>query len=143
MKGEAELETVKYTITTGPYPPQVTIDAVYDTMALTEIYVVVKGEPLWPDYEISEFRVNITDTSSGSLLDQIIATNTFANNSVRVQTNQPSIDLWHSLTISVSAVSPLYNEGKPNQTTISIFTSKCLASKYKHAGAHEDTNIKG
>ena len=126
---------MKYTITTGPYPPQITIDAVYDTMALTELYVVVKGEPLWPDYEISEFRVNTTDTSSGSLLDQIIATNTFENNSVRVQINQqlPSIDQWHSLMISVSAVSPLYNEGKPNQTTISIFTSncKCLASKYK------------
>ena len=124
---------MKYTITTGPYPPQITINAVYDTMALTELYVLVKGEPLWPDYEISEFRVNITDTSSGSLLDQIIANNIFENNSVQVQIlNQPSIDQWYLLTISVSAVSPLYNEGKPNQTTISIFTSgKCLANKYK------------
>lgn len=118
---------MKLYITTGPYPPQITIDAVYHTMALTELYVLVKGEPLWPDYKISEFRVNITDTSSGSisLLDQIIVTNnTFENNSVRVQINQPSIDMWYSLTISVSAVSPLYNEGKPNQTTVSILTSK-------------------
>ena len=122
---------MKLYITTGPYPPQITIDAVYHTMALTELYVLIKGEPLWPDYEISEFRVNITDTSSGSisLLDQIIITNnTFENNSVRVQINQSSIDMWYSLTISVSAVSPLYNEGKPNQTTVSILTSKCIIS---------------
>ena len=128
---------MKLYITTGPYPPQITIDAVYHTMALTELYVLIKGEPLWPDYEISEFRVNITDTSSGSisLLDQIIVTNnTFENNSVRVQINQPSIDMWYSLTISVSAVSPLYNEGKPNQTTVSILTSKCIISLIKTKG---------
>lgn len=130
-------QTVKLYITTGPYPPQITIDAVYHTMALTELYVLIKGEPLWPDYEISEFRVNITDTSSGSisLLDQIIVTNnTFENNSVRVQINQSSIDMWYSLTISVSAVSPLYNEGKPNQTTVSILTSKCIISLIKTKG---------
>ena len=128
---------MKLYITTGPYPPQITIDAVYHTMALTELYVLIKGEPLWQDYEISEFKVNITDTSSGSisLLDQIIVTNnTFENNSVRVQINQPSIDMWYSLTISVSAVSPLYNEGKPNQTTVSILTSKCIISLIKTKG---------
>ena len=101
-------------------------------MALPRLYVTIKGEPLWPDYEISEFRVNITNARSGPgfLLDQVIVTNnsTSGNNTVRVQINESLLmfttDEYYSLTISVSAVSPLYSEGKPYQSTISILRSK-------------------
>jgi hypothetical protein len=112
---------------TGPNPPQITVDAINRTMTQIHLHIIlVEGEPLWPDYEISEFRVNITNAASGSLLDQITATsNSFKNNTVRVQVNQPLLNIdQYSLTVSVSAVSPLYNEGKPNLTTISILTSK-------------------
>ena len=103
-------------------------------MSLPQLYVIVKGEPLWPDYEISEFRMNITNTTSGCLLEQVIATNdTFENNTVRVQVSDSLLMLtteeYYSLTISVSVVSPLYNEGKPNQTIISVLRSKCTKSK--------------
>ena len=101
-------------------------------MSLPQLYITVKGQPLWPEYAISEFRVNITNASSGSLLDQMIVTNNgFENNIVQVQINESllmfTIDQWYTLTISVSAVSPLYNEGKPNQTSISILRSKCTS----------------
>ena len=99
-------------------------------MGLPQLYVTVNGEPLWPDYEISGFKVNITDAGSGSLLDHVIVTNnsTFGNNIVRVQINKSLLmfttDEYYSLTISVSAVSPLYSEGKPYQSTLSVFRSK-------------------
>jgi hypothetical protein len=98
-------------------------------MTRIHLHILVKGEPLWPGYEISEFRVNITNAASDSLLDQITATNNnIENNTVQVQVNQPLVNIdQYSLMVSVSAVSPLYNEGKPNQTTISILTSKCTS----------------
>ena len=104
-------------------------------MSLPQLYITVKGEPLWPDYEISEFRVNITNASSGSLVDQMIVT-TNNSSTVRVKISQSllmfTIDQWYfySLTISVSAVSPTYNEGKSNQTSISILRSKCKFRSY-------------
>ena len=101
------------------------IDVIFHPMPTPQLYVTIKGEPLWPHYEISEFRVNITKDTGGSLLGRMIATrNTFINDIVQIQINESllmfTVSQFYSLVISVSAVSPLYNESKPNQTRVSF-----------------------
>ena len=116
-------------IIVGPPPPLITVDIISHPMSLPQLYLTITGEPLWPDYVISEFRVNITNTISGSLLGQMIITkNSFTNDTVRVQINESllmfTVSQHYSLMISVSAVSPVYNESKPNQTSIVLIGSK-------------------
>ena len=107
------------------------VDVIFHPMPPPQVYVTIKGEPLWPDYEISEFRVNITNGTSGSLLGRMIATrNSFINDTVQMQINESllmfTVSQFYSLTMSVSAVSPLYNESKPSQTRVLIQGSKLI-----------------
>lgn len=81
---------------------------------LPQVTVVVTGQPLWDGYEITEYRVNITNGSDGSLLEQMTVPNVSnRNNSVSMNVNQSlfesSTQQCYSLIVSASAVSSQYD----------------------------------
>ena len=113
----------------GPYPPLVTVDESYSHSSLPTytIRTSVIGIPLWPGYEISEFKMNIT---SNSLLNQtVILNNQSESDTVHfVQILDPSLTLdCTTLKISVSAVSVTYGESDITQIDTKVLKSKISA----------------
>ena len=127
------LFTQYYCNNLGPDPPLVTLEVVYRSTLPPRLYATIKGQPLWPGYEISEFRVNIMNSSSGFLLDEIIALNSsFENRMVQVQVNESLFEFathqCYSLNINASAVSPRYTgESKSTHVSTAMLRSKCMS----------------
>ena len=121
-------------IIVGPHPPNLTADVTYYPSTLPFVSIKITGKPLWPNYEITEYRVNITNGSDSSLLDRITVTvpndNSTSNNTVTVHVNQSlfesTTEHCYSLKISASAVSPQYDMGEPYQIQVVMFRSKFL-----------------
>ena len=79
-----------------------------------EVTAVVIGQPLWDGYEITEYRLNVTNGSDGSLLGQMTVPNdSNRNNSVSVNVNQSLFESatqhCYSLIVSGSSVSSEYD----------------------------------
>ena len=99
---------------TGPHSPTVLVDVTYRPSMLPQVTAIVTGHPLWNGYEITEYRVNVTNGSDGSLLDQITVPNDpNRNNSVSMNVNQSLFESTtqncYSLIFSGSTVSSLYD----------------------------------
>ena len=115
----------------GPHPPNLTVEITYFPSALPFVSVTITGKPLWPNYEIMEYRVNITNGSDSSLLDRItVPNNSTGDNTVILHLNrslfESTTEHCYSLNISASAVSSQYGMGESNQIQRAMFRSKFL-----------------
>ena len=83
----------------------------YSPILPPKLYATIHGIPRWPDYEISEYKVNITDTSDNSLLSQTTVLNSLDDTVEFNKSLQSSFaQECNTLRISVSAVSDSYGE---------------------------------
>ena len=119
-----------YILYAGPNPPAVRVNVTYRPSMLPQVTAAVTGQPLWDGYEITEYRVNITNGSDGSLLEQITVPNVSnRNNSVSVNINQSLFESTtqhcYSLVVSASAVSSLYGVSEPGQFRAAMLRGKC------------------
>ena len=115
----------------GPHPPNLTADITYFPSYLPFVSITITGKPLWPNYEIMEYKVNIINGSDSSLLDHItVPNNSTGNNTVILHLNQSlfesTTEHCYSLNISASAVSSQYGMGESNQIQRAMFRSKFL-----------------
>ena len=118
----------------GPLPPSVSVevDCSANHSSLPSILATVTAQHRWPDYPISEFNMNITDSGQNFILNEtVIPYNTTDSHSVKVDvtgllpTSFSVSDYYCSiLTISTSAVSDVYGESEPAINDVMIFKRK-------------------
>ena len=141
------IECILYTSHfTGPYPPSLSVDVVYSLSRPPVINVTIIGRPRWPSYVISEFIMNITTLSNGSLLSENVMyiENNCTNNTCFLNLDadelMPTTSLSYecnTLRVAVSSVSEAYGEGEPSQKDSMILKGKIvhystnLTMKYK------------
>ena len=113
---------------TGPHPPEVIVDISYSsyTSSLPAIFATITGHPRWPGYVISEFNVNITNSSDDSLLNQATIINNCGNNTCIVDVREllPSqLQSYECTTLEIAATteSAKYGESAPTQKDAMIF----------------------
>ena len=114
----------------GPYQPSL---EVYFTFP-QQLHILITKQPHWPNYKISEFKVNIT-RNNGSLLAHyslnVNHTDTFQFNYTLPKS---VIHACASLCIIASAVSPMYGESEasevakdiPRGITVHLLTNKVV-----------------
>lgn len=117
-------------IQTGPYPPDVIIKVMYSNLigSLPVIYATMTIYPRTPVYDISEFKMIITNASDGSILNQTMIPSSYGNNTSTVDVHEL---LPHSLSygctklrLTVTVASDMYGESNPTERDVMIFKCK-------------------
>ena len=113
----------------GPDPPLLTVDLIYQPSMAPQLTVTITGQPLWPGYEISEYILEVTNSSDDSLLYNLTVPNDSSrSNIVAVNINQTFLqataDRCYSIKVSTSAVSPSHGFSEPNLVETAVFRGR-------------------
>ena len=131
------IECILYTSHfTGPYPPSLSVDIAYSLSRPPVISVTITGRPRWPSYVISEFIMNITTLSNGSLLSEtnvMYVENNCTNNTCFLNLDADELMATtalsyecNTLRVAVASVSEAYGEGEPSQKDSVILKGKIV-----------------
>ena len=105
----------------GPYPPTFRIEsdgASCKHSTPPRFVGIIQGIPLWPGYVISEFKLNIMDSSNGVTLKQFsIANNGQSDFNVTLSIHAKQL-CSSMLLVSATSLSPSYGESAPAFKTI-------------------------
>ena len=102
------------------------VEVNYSPSSPPTILATIRGLPRWPGYEISEYTVNIINTSNNSLFTQDTIPNNLENNTAVFNRSLQSsfVQECNTMTISVSAVSITYGKSVPTQINIKLLKGK-------------------
>ena len=123
----------------GPLPPSVNIevDCSNNHSSLPSILATLTAHHRWPEYPITNFSVNITNSSNDFLLREAIVPNAHTadtSKSIMIDITNllpTSFDvsdyICSTLVVSTSAVSEVYGESEPDKHDVTIFRRKFVA----------------
>lgn len=115
----------------GPHQPNLTVDVFYSPSTLPLVRIRVSSKPLWYGYVITEYRLNITNVTDDSLLQEItVPSDHIRNDSITLNINQSLFEATYqhcyTLRIRASAINSLYGWSEFSQVDATVFRGKLV-----------------